>query len=65
MTTEVKAQTSSKSHKIIEIARDQLPACCPPKELAHWNQHPRVYLELDKSGKAACPYCGNCFALTE
>ena len=37
--------------------------CCPPKEQALWNQHPRVYLELGKSDEVNCPYCGNHFIL--
>ncbi len=49
--------------KIIEVSADSLPACCPPKDQAHWNQHPRVYLALDDGGKANCPYCGNQFVL--
>jgi uncharacterized Zn-finger protein len=24
--------------------------------------HPRVYLAIDKSGRATCPYCGRVFA---
>ena len=24
--------------------------------------HPRVYLAIDKSGRAICPYCGRVFA---
>ncbi len=37
--------------------------CCPPKESTLWNQHPRVYLDLDESGEVNCPYCGNQFIL--
>lgn len=40
------------------------PVCCPPKEQAHWNQHPRVYLTLAKTGEAKCPYCGNHFKMS-
>ena len=47
----------------IHITKAKLPACCPPKDQAYWNQHPRVYLELNKAGQADCPYCGNHFEL--
>lgn len=48
----------------IQVSKNSLPACCPPKEQAHWNQHPRVYLELEATGSADCPYCGNHFEMT-
>lgn len=47
----------------IYLTKSKLPACCPPKDQAHWNQHPRVYLELKENGEANCPYCGNHFEL--
>ena len=47
----------------IYITKAKLPVCCPPKDQAHWNQHPRVYLEISKLGKVDCPYCGNHFVL--
>lgn len=27
-------------------------------EMALWNSHPRVYLPIEKTGRALCPYCG-------
>lgn len=47
----------------IKVSQDSLPACCPPKDQEHWNQHPRVYLEMSQTGEADCPYCGNHFKL--
>ena len=28
-----------------------------------WNNHPKVYLDVAKSGQAKCPYCGTAYAL--
>ena len=28
-----------------------------------WNAHPRVYLPIQKTGEALCPYCGTKFVL--
>ena len=28
-----------------------------------WNSHPKVYLPVEKTGEAKCPYCGANFAL--
>jgi uncharacterized Zn-finger protein len=46
---------------VIKVQDSELSVCCPPIEQAHWNQHPRVYLDLKKNNRAKCPYCGNVF----
>jgi uncharacterized Zn-finger protein len=28
-----------------------------------WNIHPKVYLDVAKSGQAKCPYCGTLYKL--
>jgi len=28
-----------------------------------WNSHPRVYLPIQKTGEALCPYCGTKYLL--
>jgi uncharacterized Zn-finger protein len=28
-----------------------------------WNSHPRVYLPIQKTGEALCPYCGTKYML--
>jgi uncharacterized Zn-finger protein len=28
-----------------------------------WNAHPRVYLPIQKTGEALCPYCGTKYVL--
>ncbi len=35
----------------------------PRAHMALWNSHPRVYLPLNKEGKAQCPYCGTRYQL--
>lgn len=42
----------------IEIGREDLPLACPRPRDELWNQHPRVYLPIEKTGEATCPYCG-------
>lgn len=46
------------------VKRDQLPFSCPPEDSTLWNMHPRVYLPLEKTGKATCPYCGAVYVLS-
>ncbi len=39
------------------ITRDELPLCCPMPDQRLWDGHPRVYLPIEKTGFAVCPYC--------
>lgn len=37
-----------------------------PSPLAHmkiWNTHPKVYLDVARTGEATCPYCGTLYRL--
>jgi uncharacterized Zn-finger protein len=35
-----------------------LPLSCPMPDMSLWNSHPRVYLPIEATGAAKCPYCG-------
>jgi uncharacterized Zn-finger protein len=41
-----------------EVTPRDLPLSCPMSGMYLWNSHPRVYLPIEKTGKAKCPYCG-------
>ena len=43
---------------VIEVSRSDLPLSCPRPDDEVWNMHPRVYLPIEKTGEATCPYCG-------
>ena len=47
------------------VARTDLPLSCPTPAMALWNSHPRVYLPIEATGSARCPYCGAIFTLAE
>ncbi|MDB5925934.1 MAG: zinc-finger domain-containing protein [Burkholderiales bacterium] len=53
--------TNSKRH--IEITVDDLPLHCPMPSMMLWNAHPRVYMPIQKTGEALCPYCGTKYLL--
>ncbi len=38
---------------------------CPSKQagMELWNNHPRVFLDIGKTGHAKCPYCGTAYQL--
>ena len=45
------------------ITLKDLPLHCPLPDMSLWDSHPRVYLPIEKTGKAKCPYCGTEFIL--
>jgi uncharacterized Zn-finger protein len=47
----------------IEITAADLPLHCPMPSMALWNAHPRVFLPIEKTGEALCPYCGTKYLL--
>ncbi len=49
----------------VELEGHELPAFCPNPKMPLWSSHPRVYLEVAKSGRVACPYCGTVYRLKE
>ena len=61
------AQPSSASLKEhaapIEVAASDLPLSCPMPGALVWNMHPKVYLPIEASGAATCPYCGASYLL--
>ncbi len=60
------AATAQKiNEQIIKVSKEQLPLSCPQPEEDVWNMHPRVYLPLDKTGEAVCPYCGARYILQD
>jgi uncharacterized Zn-finger protein len=39
------------------VTAADLPLSCPMAGADLWNAHPRVYLPIEKTGRAKCPYC--------
>ena len=56
------AEVENKAN-VYEISQADMPVSCPTKDTETWDLHPKVYLEMDKSGQATCQYCGNVFVL--
>ena len=40
-----------------------LPVFCPNPAMPLWSSHPRVFLDVEKSGSVRCPYCGTLYRL--
>ena len=58
-------QTPACSEQRYEVSRQDLPLSCPMPDMASWNAHPRVYLPIEETGQAKCPYCGALYVLKE
>lgn len=49
----------------IEVRRADLPLHCPQEDKTLWSSHPRVYLPIEATGQAKCPYCGADYVLRD
>ena len=40
------------------VSLEDLPLSCPMPGMYLWNSHPKVFLPVEETGEAKCPYCG-------
>lgn len=64
MNEENKSAANEKD-QVIRVSRSELPAHCPTESMGLWSSHPRVFIPLEESPQASCPYCGTRFELVE
>jgi uncharacterized Zn-finger protein len=61
--------TSSRTPSNIELLASELNAqggvYCPSAkaQMQLYSSHPKVYLDVARTGRAKCPYCGTVYAL--
>ncbi len=55
--------TGQSASPSVRVQRSELPLACPRPQDSLWNMHPRVYLPIEKTGEAVCPYCGTKYVL--
>lgn len=53
------------AQNLYEVTRADMPLHCPLPGMSLWNSHPRVFLPIEDSGKAMCPYCGATYVLVD
>ena len=63
MTPETAAGTTPNDQNQYVVTEADLPLHCPLPSMSLWNSHPKVYLPIEKTGQAKCPYCGAEFSL--
>lgn len=56
-------QKADNKAREVEVTADDLPLHCPTPAMELWDTHPRVFLPIEKSGEALCPYCGTHYTL--
>jgi uncharacterized Zn-finger protein len=57
------AEKTENKERLIEVTAVDLPLHCPMPAMLLWNAHPRVFLPIEKTGEALCPYCGTRYVL--
>lgn len=53
------------TQRFYEVTRTDLPLSCPMQNMRVWDAHPRVYLPIEATGRAVCPYCGAEYVLKD
>ena len=60
-----KKMSSQATQEPIIVTAQDLPLHCPGPNAPRWSLHPRVFLDVSKTGEASCPYCGTHYKLKE
>lgn len=55
--------STEKAESEVIVTREQLPLHCPTADSPLWASHPRVFIAVEESGDASCPYCGTRYRL--
>ncbi len=51
------------ARKTLQVTTKDLPLSCPTPQMVLWNAHPKVFLPIEATGQATCPYCNTHFLL--
>lgn len=62
-TVEAQGEATPNARRHYTVHHGDLPLHCPLPGMSLWNSHPRVFLPIEVTGKAMCPYCGAEFTL--
>ena len=47
----------------VMVRAKDLPVFCPNPSMPLWSSHPRVFLDIEPTGRVMCPYCGTRYRL--
>lgn len=54
---------TANAEQVYRVTRNDLPLHCPLPSMYLWNSHPKVFLPIEATGEAKCPYCGAAYVL--
>ena len=57
------ALETANAEQVYKVDASMLPLHCPPPGSYLWNSHPKVFLPIEQTGQATCPYCGASYEL--
>jgi uncharacterized Zn-finger protein len=57
--------TAPNAEKVYRVSPKDLPLHCPLADSYLWNSHPKVYLPIEETGEAKCPYCSASYQLVD
>lgn len=56
---------AANAEKMYKVTAKDLPLHCPQPDSYLWNSHPKVFLPIEDTGEAKCPYCSASYTLVE
>ena len=56
---------TANAERAYKVTRADLPLHCPLPSMYLWNSHPKVYLPIEETGEAHCPYCSAAYRLVD
>ncbi len=56
--------TATDNSREVSVTIKDLPLHCPRPGSPLWARHPRVFLDVLKSGAVTCPYCSTQYTYT-
>ena len=59
------AESECCAQKQYTVRRSDLPLSCPTSKMSHWDGHPKVFLDIERTGQVSCPYCGTVYLLVD
>lgn len=65
MATPRQGENTPNDQQAYEVSSADLPLHCPLPQMSLWNSHPQVFLPIEESGQAKCPYCGTEYSLKQ
>lgn len=48
----------------VAVTKADLPLACPQPGAPLWARHPKVFLDVLKTGEVTCPYCSAHYVFT-